>query len=100
MINLLRLVLALLIIVSIYSEASVPAKEAACRACHGQGGAEPIVPSYPKLNGQNKAYLISSLKAYRAGLRKAGLAAAMAAQANQLSDADIEALATFYASQP
>jgi cytochrome c553 len=57
------------------------------------------VPNYPKLNGQNKAYIVSALTAYRNGQRKGGLAGVMAAQAAQLSDADIEALAAYYASQ-
>lgn len=82
-----------------FAQTPAPAKEASCRACHGVGGSVPIAPNYPKLNGQNKAYLVSSLKAYRSGERKAGLAAIMAAQASQLSDADIEALANFYSSQ-
>lgn len=82
-----------------YGQTEPPAKEVACRTCHGAGGAAPIAPIYPKLNGQNKAYLISSLKAYRDGQRKGGLAGAMAAQAAQLSDADMEVLAAYYSSQ-
>lgn len=78
---------------------TAPSKEALCQACHGASGAAPIAPSYPKLNGQNKAYLVSALKAYRSGDRKGGLAVAMSAQAAQLSDADIIALAEYYSSQ-
>ena len=33
-----------------------------CVACHGAGGAAPIAPTYPKLAGQNKAYLINQIK--------------------------------------
>lgn len=82
-----------------YSQGEPPAKEVACRACHGASGAAPLVPNYPKLNGQNKQYLVSSLKAYRAGERKGGLSMVMASQASGLSDADIEALASYYAAQ-
>ena len=82
-----------------FAEVQPPAKEITCRTCHGVGGAKTLAPNYPKLNGQNKAYLIGALKAYRAGDRKGGLAAAMAAQATQLTDADIEALAEYYSSQ-
>ena len=82
-----------------YGQTGAPAKEAGCRACHGVGGGAPIAPNYPKINGQNKEYLVSSLKAYRAGERKGGLAVAMSAQAALLSDADIQELAAFYASQ-
>ncbi|MFT5084386.1 MAG: cytochrome c [Lentisphaeria bacterium] len=82
-----------------HAQGEPPAKEVTCRACHGAAGAAPLVPHYPKLNGQNKAYLVSSLKAYRDGQRNGGLAGVMAAQAGQLSDVDIEALAAYYGSQ-
>lgn len=82
-----------------FSQVKPPAKEVTCRACHGAGGAAPIAPNYPKLNGQNKAYLTDALQAYRAGNRKGGLAAAMTSQASLLSDAEIEALAAYYSAQ-
>ncbi|MGK0338605.1 MAG: cytochrome c553 [Candidatus Azotimanducaceae bacterium] len=55
---------------------------------------------YPKINGQNKAYLIQVLTAYKKGDRKGGMAAVMTAQAAMLSDADIIELAEYYSSQP
>ncbi|MFT5887858.1 MAG: cytochrome c [Zhongshania sp.] len=76
-----------------------PAKEVTCRACHGASGAAPIMNSYPKLNGQNKAYLTQSLKAYKAGQRSGGMAAVMVSQATMLSDQEIDQLAEYYASQ-
>ena len=82
-----------------HADTKPPAKEATCRTCHGVEGNAPILPAYPKLGGQNKEYLISSLKAYRGGQRTGGLALAMAAQATQLSDEDIEQLAEYYSSQ-
>ncbi len=81
------------------AEVAPPAKEMTCRACHGAGGAVPLAPSYPKLNGQNKEYLVGALQSYRAGQRQGGLAAAMAGQAAQLTDADMEALAAYYSAQ-
>ncbi|WP_188150714.1 c-type cytochrome [Teredinibacter waterburyi] len=77
-----------------------PSKEMGCRACHGASGAKPMMGSYPKLNGQNKDYLISALKAYRDNKRSGGMAIVMVGQAKSLSDADITALAEYYASQP
>lgn len=71
------------------------AKSAVCAACHGQNGMATI-PTYPHLAGQNKAYLVSSLKAYKAKQRTGGMAAVMQAQAAGLSDADIENLAEYY----
>ncbi len=94
-----KLVMSLLLTVPVFaSAADAPAKEAICRACHGVNGAKPIMDSYPKLNGQSKGYLISALKAYRAGERKGGLSVVMTGQAGALSDADIESLSAFYAS--
>lgn len=77
--------------------AEAPAKEVACRACHGEGGAKPIAPNYPKLKGQNQAYLEASMKAYRAGDRKGGLAMIMTPQATSLTDEEITAFAKYYA---
>ncbi len=97
--NSVVLTLSLFLVSNAHSQVAAPAKEMTCRACHGVGGGEPVTPNYPKLNGQNKPYLLSSLKSYRAGNRQGGLAAVMAAQASQLSDADMEALAAYYSSQ-
>ena len=73
------------------------AKSAVCAACHGAAG-KAAVPNYPNLAGQNKAYLISSLKAYKNKERSGGMAAIMQGQAAALSDQDIENLAEYYSS--
>jgi cytochrome c553 len=73
------------------------AKAAVCAACHGQDGKTPIDPSYAILAGQHEDYLVIALKGYRSGLRKNAI---MGAQAQQLSTADIENLAAYYASLP
>lgn len=66
-----------------------------CAACHGPGG-NSASDHFPKLAGQRESYLVGALRAYRDGRRSD---AVMSAQAAQLSDLDIEQLATFYASQ-
>ncbi len=73
------------------------AKSMMCAACHGQDGISSI-PMYPNLKGQQEQYLISSLKAYKAGQRQGGQAATMQGMAMGLSDADIENLAAYYSS--
>lgn len=73
------------------------AKAAVCAACHGQDGKSPIDPSYAILAGQHEDYLVTALKAYRSGQRKNAI---MGAQAQQLSNADIDNLAAYYASLP
>ncbi len=73
------------------------AKSAVCAACHGAAGIAAI-PTYPNLAGQNKAYLVSSLNAYKSKQRNGGMAVVMQGQAAALSDQDIENLAEYYSS--
>lgn len=90
--------LALLTSVSFASE-TAPPKAATCAACHGANGDAPIMDVYPKINGQNKGYLISALKDYKAGNRNGALSAVMSSQAKMLTDEEIEALAAFYSAK-
>ena len=71
--------------------------DAVCAACHGADGNKVLDPSYPRLAGQHKDYLAVTLLAYQRGGRKNAI---MAAQAKQLSKADIENVAAYYASLP
>ncbi len=73
------------------------AKSAVCAACHGANGIA-AVPTYPNLAGQNEAYLVSAMKAYKNKQRNGGMAVVMQGQAAALSDTDIENLAAYYAS--
>jgi cytochrome c553 len=66
-----------------------------CASCHGADGRSAVVAQYPKIGGQNSAYVISALKAYRDGRRQGTYAAVMAEVAKPLSDADITNLAVY-----
>jgi cytochrome c553 len=68
-----------------------------CQSCHGEHGAKPILPEYPVLAGQYANYIEHALKDYRSGARKN---AVMKAQAANLTDADITAVAQYFAHQP
>ncbi|MDX1594843.1 MAG: cytochrome c [Gammaproteobacteria bacterium] len=70
------------------------AKAAVCAACHGPEGIS-ANPQWPNLAGQKDLYLIKQLKAFRDGTRVDPL---MSAQAQPLSDQDIEDLAAYYSS--
>lgn len=70
-------------------------KSALCVACHGADG-NSTDPQYPRLAGQHASYLSQALKEYRSGARKNPIMAGFAAG---LSDADINNLAAYYASQ-
>ena len=71
--------------------------DAVCAACHGKDGNTPIDPSYPKLAGQHRDFLVRALLDYKSGARKNAI---MAGQAQALSRADIEGLADYYSSLP
>lgn len=75
---------------------TMPAKAQACVACHGQKGVSSN-PEWPNLAGQHAAYLAIQITAFRDGTRDNP---AMAPFVGDLTDADISALAAYYASQP
>lgn len=52
-------------------------KKKTCIACHGPGGDKPIMPTYPKLAGQNKEYANAQVKAILNGERTSSQTSAM-----------------------
>ncbi|WP_457667283.1 c-type cytochrome [Thiolapillus sp.] len=48
-----------------------------CTACHGKDGKSPIMPTYPKIAGQNKAYVLQQVKDIMSGKRANGQSVAM-----------------------
>ena len=70
-------------------------KSAVCHACHGATG-QSVQPIYPNLGGQHQDYLIKTLQNFRDGSRQN---AVMSGFAVNLSDADIEDITAWYASQ-
>ena len=76
-------------------QAALPGRATAskCIACHGANGIS-TNRSWPNLIGQSKAYLVSTLHGYKSSIRKNAM---MAGIVKDLSDAEIEAVATYYA---
>lgn len=70
------------------------AKAATCAGCHGAQGVSSN-PLWPNLAGQQEAYLVKQMKAFRDGKREDP---AMSPMAKGLSDADIANLAAYYSS--
>ena len=66
-----------------------------CEGCHGIPFYQNVNPQYhvPRLGGQNEAYIIAALKAYRNGERGH---LTMQAQASNLSDQDIADIAAYF----
>src|SRR5438128_4365406 len=76
---------------------------AVCAACHGAAGVS-VSEAIPNLAAQRAGYIENQLKAFKDGTRHAGSptspAAIMAPIAAQLSAADIQDVAAYFASLP
>ena len=71
----------------------------ACSACHGKEflGAAPAIPG---LLGLPRDYVSAQLGAWKVGTRKATAPDCMASMARQLTEAEVNAVATWLAAQP
>lgn len=72
------------------------AKAITCTACHGAEG-NSVNPVWPNLAGQNAAYLVEQLQAFKNGDRSDPL---MTAQSMMLSDEDMADLSVYFESLP
>ena len=72
------------------------AKAQTCVACHGENG-NSASPAFPSLSGQPKQFIVSALYQFREGKRQNEIMSPLAAK---LSNADMNDLAAYYASQP
>ena len=76
---------------------SKPVEElaAVCAACHGPTGVSPS-GAFPIIAGQHVTYLEKAMQDYQSGKRKNPI---MSGQVNNLSKADIKALAAYFSKQ-
>jgi cytochrome c553 len=84
------------------SYAASPQETAAakCEGCHGAGGNSPP-GNVPRLNGQHAEYLFSRVRSFRNLTRQSPHATEFMWSVNaSLSDADLRALAGYFAAQP
>lgn len=70
-------------------------KKGGCTACHGKDAKTPIMPMYPKLAGQNEAYLVQQMKDIQSGARNNGQTAAMKGVMHMVNDEEIAAIAKY-----
>jgi cytochrome c553 len=69
---------------------------AACSACHSPNGAGVAQAGFPVLGGQHAEYIVTQMKAFRAGTRdNDGDSAPMRLVSERLTDAEIESLANY-----
>ena len=71
-----------------------PAK-GGCTACHGRDAKTPLMPQYPKLAGQNEAYLVQQFNDIKSGARSNGMSAAMKGITHMVNDEEIAAIAKY-----
>ena len=67
-------------------------KTVTCAGCHGEDG-NSMMPGFPKLAGQHKAYLVKQLQAFKSGERMSPM---MAPMVGGLDDQAIDEIAAFY----
>jgi cytochrome c553 len=71
-------------------------KSAACGGCHGMDGNSPI-PAYPKLAGQNEAYIVKQVKDFKANSDRQN--AIMLGMVAALSDEDAADIGAYFQAQ-
>jgi len=69
--------------------------EKTCAACHGKDGKKTLMPDYPKIAGQNKAYVLKQMMDIKSGARANGNSAAMKGVMVIVNDDEMKALADF-----
>jgi sulfide dehydrogenase cytochrome subunit len=79
------------------SEQGARSMAATCAACHGTGGRSASGSSVPGLAGRPAESTVEAMKAFKDGKREATL---MHQIAKAYSDAEIAALAAYFAKQP
>ena len=67
----------------------------ACMACHGPTGAGNPAAKYPMVSGQHAPYVVKTLKDFRSGARKNDPGKMMQNVAARMTDAEIEAVASY-----
>ena len=70
-------------------------KDKTCNACHGPTGNKPLMPNYPKVAGQNAAYMEAQMKDIKSGARNNGQTAAMKGVMHLVNDEEIKAIADY-----
>lgn len=65
-------------------------KQRTCIACHGADAKTPILPVYPKLAGQNPAYMLQQATDIKSGARSNGNTAAMKGVMHLVSDDELK----------
>ena len=79
----------------IYRAGNTEEQTMACAACHGPTGRGNPLASYPAIQGQHATYVAAQLRAYKSGTRTNDPNQMMRSIAVRLSDAEIDAVASY-----
>ena len=71
-----------------------------CHTCHGKDASTPLIKGYPSIAGQAKEYLVQQITDIKSGKRNNGQAESMKGIMHLVSDAEIDAIATYVATLP
>ena len=74
-------------------------KSKTCWSCHGKDAKTPIMPSYPKLAGQNADYAFNQMKDIKSGARNNGQTGAMKGVMGLVNEAEMREIANWLATQ-
>lgn len=72
-------------------------KTKTCFTCHGQDANTPILPTYPKLAGQNADYAYAQMVDIKTGKRANGMSAAMKGVMHLVNEEELRAIADWLA---
>ena len=75
-------------------------KDKTCWSCHGKDAKTPLVPTYPKLAGQNAEYALAQMKDIKTGARSNGQSAAMKGVMHLVNDDEMKAIAELPPERP
>lgn len=69
--------------------------EKTCLACHGKDAKTPLLPDYPRIAGQNAAYIEKQMNDIKSGARANGNSAAMRGVMDLVSTDEIREIADY-----
>ena len=79
----------------VYRAGNMEEEAMACAACHGPTGRGNPLASYPAIQGQHATYVAAQLRAYKSGTRTSDPNEMMRSVAARLSEAEIDAVASY-----
>jgi cytochrome c553 len=79
----------------VYRAGNMEEQTMACAGCHGPTGRGNPLASYPAIQGQHATYVAAQLRAYKSGTRANDPNQMMRSIAARLSDAEIDAVASY-----